>query len=336
MLSETFVAQSTAKYPFTVFGTRYRSSVSPTSGVTLVFAHASATHKEIWEPLLNDLFTIDSKRGSPHILEAWSIDCPNHGESAVANEQCHSRHLRSLGGWEYPRAILHFLNSLPDGVNFYDRNLILVGQSMGGNSVALVQFLDPRLKVQATILCDPAIGLPSKAKFKMQQMLAYFAWTKIDTWPNRKAARKNLGVTPGFKNWDPRVLDVFVAKGLRIHPASSIPFPHTFNGVSLACTRPYEASVHHCNDHHEQAFDTLRQLYRTGKHIHLIMSAEDEFGGATFKEGCGKGPRSAQWSHNGGHMFPQIAPMDTAQKILNTGQPVRVQEGIAPAYTARL
>ncbi|KAH8818895.1 hypothetical protein DL96DRAFT_1820267 [Flagelloscypha sp. PMI_526] len=350
MLSQTFVVPSTIEYPFTVFGTRYRSSAPPTSGVTLILAHAAATHKETWEPLVSDLFAHDSKQSSPYILEAWSVECPNHGESALANEQAIQENYAAMewSGWEFPKAIFRFLSSLPDGVNFYDRNLIFVGHSIGGNALTLVQSLDPTLKVLATILCDPTIGLPGKSKDKMQQILACIVWTKVDTWLNRNSARKNLSVTPGYKNWDPRVLDVFVAKGLRKHPASSAPFPCTFNGVSLACTRPYEASIHHSDDHHAQAFDMLRELYRSNNHVHLIMSAVDEFGGAEFKEAwlapdplSGKGPKSAQWSRNGGHMFPQINPMDTAQKIFNiiesemTGHPVRVQ-GVGSPYSARL
>ncbi|KAF8968450.1 hypothetical protein BDZ97DRAFT_1755144 [Flammula alnicola] len=38
-------------------------------------------------------------------------------------------------GWEYPRAMLAFLNSRPDGTNFYERNLAAVGYSNGGSTV---------------------------------------------------------------------------------------------------------------------------------------------------------------------------------------------------------
>ncbi|KAF8966686.1 hypothetical protein BDZ97DRAFT_625312 [Flammula alnicola] len=41
-------------------------------------------------------------------------------------------------GWDYPRAMLAFLNSRPDGTNFYERNLVAVGHSSGGSTVVLL------------------------------------------------------------------------------------------------------------------------------------------------------------------------------------------------------
>lgn len=43
--------------------------------------------KECWEPVLSKLFEMRTDFGTPlHVREAWSIDSPNHGESAILNE----------------------------------------------------------------------------------------------------------------------------------------------------------------------------------------------------------------------------------------------------------
>lgn len=42
--------------------------------------------KEHWEPVIKDLFEEDHATGSAVIKEAWAIDCQDHGESAVLNE----------------------------------------------------------------------------------------------------------------------------------------------------------------------------------------------------------------------------------------------------------
>lgn len=57
--------------------------------LTLIFAHGTGYHKEHWEPTLEDLFDFLSTEGnsSVKIREAWSIDCPNHGDAAVLNEE---------------------------------------------------------------------------------------------------------------------------------------------------------------------------------------------------------------------------------------------------------
>jgi hypothetical protein len=58
---------------------------------TLILTHATSFHKEHWEPVLEDLY--DQMADSyvinspvPKIRDAWAIDSPNHGESAVLNE----------------------------------------------------------------------------------------------------------------------------------------------------------------------------------------------------------------------------------------------------------
>jgi hypothetical protein len=45
--------------------------------------------KEIWEPTIDDIFSIDDRHakitGSPIIREAWALDAQNHGEAAILN-----------------------------------------------------------------------------------------------------------------------------------------------------------------------------------------------------------------------------------------------------------
>jgi hypothetical protein len=57
--------------------------------VTLIFLHSTSFCKESWEPTIRILLELISKRPrtSRSIKEAWSIDCPNHGEAAVLNDK---------------------------------------------------------------------------------------------------------------------------------------------------------------------------------------------------------------------------------------------------------
>jgi hypothetical protein len=93
--SQSYVFNARPQYPFLVSVKRYWvqefESTDP-DAVTLVLAHASSFHKELWEPVLEDLYTqavVSSGPCSPvlKIRDAWAIDCPNHGESAVLNEK---------------------------------------------------------------------------------------------------------------------------------------------------------------------------------------------------------------------------------------------------------
>src|SRR3954453_3790602 len=51
--------------------------------INMIFAHAGGFHKEIWEPVIKSLF--DSNR--LNIGKIFALDCYNHGDSAVLNEE---------------------------------------------------------------------------------------------------------------------------------------------------------------------------------------------------------------------------------------------------------
>ena len=86
--------------PRRVGGGKERSDASD----TLVLLHSTSFCKESWEPVLETLFcTLETSglgalsgveegtvrvraREGVKVCEAWSVDCPNHGEAAVVNE----------------------------------------------------------------------------------------------------------------------------------------------------------------------------------------------------------------------------------------------------------
>lgn len=56
---------------------------------TLVLMHGVAAHKEHWEPTIQWLFENErALTAAPvRLRDMWSIDLPNHGDSAVLNEE---------------------------------------------------------------------------------------------------------------------------------------------------------------------------------------------------------------------------------------------------------
>lgn len=93
--SQSYVFDARPQYPFLISVKRYWvqgfESADP-DAITLVLAHATSLHKELWEPVLEELYTqaVASPRAYSPLLkirDAWAIDCPNHGESAVLNEE---------------------------------------------------------------------------------------------------------------------------------------------------------------------------------------------------------------------------------------------------------
>lgn len=79
-------------YPLHILANRYmcnNSSLRPHDGYTLVFMHAIGLHKETWEVTIRHLFALSkvSWGSGLRIREVYCIESPNHGESAILNEE---------------------------------------------------------------------------------------------------------------------------------------------------------------------------------------------------------------------------------------------------------
>ena len=95
--SQAYVFDARPNHPLLIPVKRYWvpefESTDP-DAVTLILAHALSFTKEQWEPLLEDLYgqlattpRNSSPTGVPKIRDVWAIECPNHGEGAVLNEE---------------------------------------------------------------------------------------------------------------------------------------------------------------------------------------------------------------------------------------------------------
>ena len=93
--SQPYVFDARPHYPLLISLKRYwvpEFESNDADAATLVLAHATGFHKELWEPVLEELYdqmAVSSGTDSfvPKIRDAWAIDCPSHGESAILNEE---------------------------------------------------------------------------------------------------------------------------------------------------------------------------------------------------------------------------------------------------------
>jgi hypothetical protein len=100
LASKSYVFDPRPNFPLLMSAKRYWDPSSPhlddPMAVTLVFGHGTGFSKEIYEPTLEELYTLLDSRDNnassadrspwPRVREAWSIDCPNHGDAALLNE----------------------------------------------------------------------------------------------------------------------------------------------------------------------------------------------------------------------------------------------------------
>ena len=110
MLEFSYTLPPTPDYPLYITAKRYwmpnfEINNDNDAAQTLIVLHSTSFHKETWEPTLQDLFKLvlsQQRRRQEEeeenntasatiegvlIRDAWAIDCPNHGQSAVLNHR---------------------------------------------------------------------------------------------------------------------------------------------------------------------------------------------------------------------------------------------------------
>ncbi|KAI0061136.1 hypothetical protein BV25DRAFT_1827001 [Artomyces pyxidatus] len=250
--SQSYVFDPRPHFPFLVSVKRYwvpgLESTDP-SAPTLIFTHGAGFYKEQWEPVLEELYdfvaTAVSTGGKVTIRDAWAIEAPDHGESAVLNEkELHKQNVPSAfsSASAYTTAVHLVLSGQGKGldVDFKDRNLFALGNSLGCIPLIMSRALEPVIPWRSAILVNPAILHPAY-NLRTEALLVTGAERDTDIWPNREAARKVLHEQT-LNTWDSRAIDVFLNYGLRELPTAD--YPAETKGVTLKHSRVSETATY--------------------------------------------------------------------------------------------
>ncbi|KAG8752655.1 hypothetical protein FRC12_011846 [Ceratobasidium sp. 428] len=203
-------------------------------GVTLIVAHATGFHKEIWETTFRFIISaLERDSRLSYITEIWAIDAANHGDSALLNEG----KLGDVYEWsDHTRDIANFMiNYLPEtpaernstclslvpesisrqrlGRGFTSRNVIGLGHSFGGCTLMRAALDLPQL-FSGIILIDPIIYPSYAAREKGVGNLIQGALGRRDQWPDFETAKAGLLKSPFFRAWHPDVFSDYVKYGM--------------------------------------------------------------------------------------------------------------------------
>ncbi|KFX91528.1 hypothetical protein V490_05859 [Pseudogymnoascus sp. VKM F-3557] len=181
--------------------------------VTIIGAHANGFPKELYEPLWDEIY-LRSKANGFRIRSIWIADAAHQNQSVVLNED----KLGNDPSWlDHPRDLLHMINHFRKEMPL---PLFGIGHSFGGNNLAMLSLIHPRLFTSLTLL-DPVIvgqaphsggrGAPAASTFRR------------DLWPSREAAVAGFRKSPFYKSWDPRVLEAWNKYGIRETPTLLYP-----------------------------------------------------------------------------------------------------------------
>ncbi|PCH37587.1 alpha/beta-hydrolase [Wolfiporia cocos MD-104 SS10] len=323
---ESYVCDARPDYPLLITAKRYwvpgLASDDP-SALTLILTHGTGYHKEQWEPTIEHLYEHLAGQSPVRVRDVWSIDCPNHGEAAVLNEQTLRWGYHIFNWEEYARAVHIFLTGQGRGidVDFSKRNLIGIGHSMGAVALILCSTFSPKPAFRSFIFAEPMCfppepyGLPDK----FTTFLTTGAEKRRDIFESREEALLWLKSRAGFKVWDERVLKAFVDHGMRDLP--TVDYPDKTSGVTLKCTRAQEAACYrdHTNTGRVRAYNYLATLCAVYP-VHVLYGAVDDYIPSQVKdyiltEGTQGKHTSARRVQNSGHLMVQTQPKGLAEAI---------------------
>ncbi|KAF8815782.1 alpha/beta-hydrolase [Phlegmacium glaucopus] len=321
MLQHSYTLPPTADYPLYIIAKRYwipsfeANSENP-AAKTLIVLHSTSYHKETWEPTLEELFNRISQ-SNPKVLirDAWAIDCPNHGESAVLNNQAFKDpQFNSFSCEGYAYAAHRFLSSGPEGgvpVDFRRWNLVGVGHSLGANAMLLLQHIQPIFRFSKLIIVEPMISVEGTHHLNpLRSRLVSGTSRRQYKWTSREEARNWL--TKGrARSWDPRILHVFMYHAIYWNPQAK--------AFMLSCSPEQEAAMYLDVDGPTKPVEDLNIICHRIP-THLILGQLADFipvhvHKALINPQSGRQFASITKIPGVGHLIPQEVPGTLASSI---------------------
>ncbi|KAG8983893.1 hypothetical protein FRB90_005672, partial [Tulasnella sp. 427] len=147
-------------------------------------------------------------------------------------------------------------------------------------------------------------------------------YQRRDVWPSREAALKDFKSSRGYKNWDPRMIELFVQYALRDHPASRYKVA-PWNGVSLACGRWHEAACYRGGSELVNALVPRLAAMSRQIPVSVIFGMIEDSVPLKAKQALADASvseiqfASVHWVPNAGHLVVQNSPSGVAQAVLD-------------------
>lgn len=249
---------------------RYRKQgCCPDQGVTLLLAHGTGFHKELWEPTLETLFSLRNGRDPPtNVREAWALDWQSHGDSAVLNTSALKARREGLTIADWAHAIVAFLRS----PHIAGQRLVAIGHSAGATALMYTTKLLPpeHLPYAGIILVEaPLIDRDVFEKNRKRQQMTIKAVQKAatsrrDVWSSKEQALEWLRSRRPWSTWDARVLALYGEYGMCQAPGAPPGF------VSTKCDKMEEANNY---GDVENTYEATEQIERVCERvpIHVIF-----------------------------------------------------------------
>ncbi|KAJ7631863.1 hypothetical protein DFH06DRAFT_1055948 [Mycena polygramma] len=303
-----------------------KESAANVEGITLLFGHGVGAHKEVWEPIIADIFRLQQY---PCVREAWALDRQDHGDAAVLNsEELASSRTDGVLSYEWSEAIAAFACS----PRMQGHRIVPISHSAGAISmVGSTKFMSVHSSPYvAMILVEPSMVAAELDPYTEGGIAPLTAAIRVrrDVWASREAAHEWMQKRFPWNVWDPRVLRVHIDHGFKDTPDGN---------VTLKCDKLHEANAFMDKVAHFDSVDQVGRVCRTLP-FHIVWGDRDD-----IVPEAGKGSISDRsqgrfvasiTKMEGGHMLVQEFPTNLAVEICRLLATIDAQR--APAVQSRL
>ncbi|KAL0067007.1 hypothetical protein AAF712_005996 [Marasmius tenuissimus] len=296
---------------------RYLTSNVHHDGLTLLFAHCIGSHKEYWEPVVEQLFSAQSNiKHSYRIREIWSFDWQNHGDSAVANEQILKERSEGLTVYDWSNAIRNFVNSS----RMKGHRMVALGHSAGAGTMTLSTLGVPLshypyvalVLIEATMITREHFHASIEDRMLQMEFTVNATRSRRDTWDSKETAHEWMMKRFPWNGWDPRMARLMADYGLRTTSTGQ---------VTLKCPKEQESALYSDVDGHFEAMDELARICgRVPVHAIWGENADvvvDEIRDAMGDTSKGRVLASVITVPDCGHMIVQENPEGLADAIMS-------------------
>ncbi|KAK1218841.1 hypothetical protein PQX77_018457 [Marasmius sp. AFHP31] len=199
---ERFVLDPRPAYPLRITAKRYslvdntlQNRVrSDAPGLTLVFLHATGSHKEAWEVTIQTLLQKASQT-VVKIDDVFSIESPGHGSPLFRTRKNSTTYFLTTGPRQYAKAAHLFLTagvSAGAGVDFSAyRSRRNRTQRRSICNASPMKELTPIVNFELFIAVEPGISPKGNHHTNVtSRALTGWTWLRPDVWISKKAAKK--------------------------------------------------------------------------------------------------------------------------------------------------
>lgn len=288
------------------------------NGLTLVFTHGLAGHKEQYDPTITHLLSHAQTRAT--IRDIWVLDFPNHGQTALLNRPVLDARKAAGKAMCTMIDIALYLEAFLSTPSL--KSSTVVGIAHSGSCtlwIFALASMPPSLTPFALIMIEPTLMFPSLTPTDPRSIHGAAnvrgSLAKRDRWTDREALIKwLLGGKGVWRKWDKRVLSSYVKYGFE-EVESEVGAGKKNSYVTPTLRKDEESPLYACLSHTVEPKSlgrACRAVQEAGRGVHVVWANFEEFISKTAKkeilDAAEHRVASQRTIKGAGHLVPQEKP----------------------------